>query len=697
MKRKLGWFGLGFAGAELAAAILPPLVCVPAAAFLVWLALLWIKRRRDSAIPVLGALCGLAWFLVFTLVWVRPVKALAGQTVTCTAVVETDADASYSESRLRGTLRLTEIDGRAANVKVQCASFPGESAGERFTAKFALTELPDNKYRLSRQSKGVYLQAEYLGSYHPLDASRAPRFALYRLRQRWSATLRRWLPRQLGGIEAAMLLADKSRLDDSVQQAFRTAGVSHLLAVSGLHLALLCGLLGFGRKWKFYKPLILLRAAAALFYLLLTGMPVSVSRAGIVLLVALVGDFFLLPPDLLTSTSFAAILLGLQKRLCAVRPWLSAVVLRRAGRAGCGNTGPHRAARSAGQARRRQGAMPSGRACANGSACQLGTLPVLVAHGMAASLVGVLCNLLVVWMVQPALQLGILLLVCSAVPFLAAITNLTALVLSLWLKGLLWLVRCCAALPFASICLPQRYTLFALAVLGALAVCFWHARRLRLYLPAAALCTVLAVGLGVWMQRDVVQINLVGASNNPCVVCVQNGQAVVFFRGGESNWNAVQNYLAGRSRQEPALVVDLRAKPTQMEFSAAEIVTVQELAYFTTHPVLDGLTLDLYHNKARTSLCWAWGSGHIAVGAGSSSWQSRAGGCPLRTGHAVRFRAARRNFVHRCRTALAGRRCRLRPALWREHARTDPAPGPQHDLGGGTDDCCTVKRSWKNA
>lgn len=164
MKRKLGWFGLGFAGAKLAAAILPPLVCVPAAAFLVCLALLWIKRRRDSAIPVLGALCGLAWFLVFTLVWVRPVKALAGQTVTCTAVVETDADASYSESRLRGTLRLTEIDGRAANVKVQCASFPGESAGERFTAKFALTELPDNKYRLSRQSKGVYLQAEYLAA-----------------------------------------------------------------------------------------------------------------------------------------------------------------------------------------------------------------------------------------------------------------------------------------------------------------------------------------------------------------------------------------------------------------------------------------------------------------------------------------------------------------------------------------------------
>ncbi len=72
-----------------------------------------------------------------------------------------------------------------------------------------------------------------------------------------------------------MLLADKSRLDDTTQQAFRTAGVSHLLAVSGLHLALLCRLLGFGRRWKFYKPLIILRGAVALFYVLLTGVPVS--------------------------------------------------------------------------------------------------------------------------------------------------------------------------------------------------------------------------------------------------------------------------------------------------------------------------------------------------------------------------------------------------------------------------------------
>ena len=87
MKRKLGWFGLGFAGAELAAAKLPPLVCVPAAAFLVWLVFWNHTRHRDRAIPARGALCGLAWFFVFSLVWVQPVRALAGQTVRCTAVI----------------------------------------------------------------------------------------------------------------------------------------------------------------------------------------------------------------------------------------------------------------------------------------------------------------------------------------------------------------------------------------------------------------------------------------------------------------------------------------------------------------------------------------------------------------------------------------------------------------------------------
>ena len=415
-----------------------------------------------------------------------------------------------------------------------------------------------------------------------------------------------------------MLLADKSHLEDAVQQAFRAAGVSHLLAVSGLHLALLCGLLGFGRRWRFYKPLILLRGAAALFYLLLTGAPVSVLRAGLVLAVALAGDFFLQPVDLLTSTGFAAVLMGLQNACapCDIGFQLSF----------CAVLGVQAAAALT-EAERRAAAQ--GKSAALRLVCRLAepvqvaalaslaTLPVLVAHGMSTSLVGIVCNVLVVWMLQPALQMGILLLIFSAVPFLLPLVNLTGLTLSLWLKAMLGIVERCAALPFASVYLPQRYTLFVLAVLGALALYYRHGKGMRVYPIAALICTAAAVVMGIWMQRDVVEINLVGASNNPCVVCVQNGQAVVLFRGGESNLSAVERYLAGRSRQEPALLVDLRARPTALDFAAAEVVTMQAQPGFDTRTVLDGLTIDLYHNKSASLAVLGIGDRHIAVGAGS--------------------------------------------------------------------------------
>lgn len=44
-----------------------------------------------------------------------------------------------------------------------------------------------------------------------------------------------------------MLLGEKSELTDEWSDTFRTAGIAHLLAVSGLHVALLCGLFAMGQ------------------------------------------------------------------------------------------------------------------------------------------------------------------------------------------------------------------------------------------------------------------------------------------------------------------------------------------------------------------------------------------------------------------------------------------------------------------
>ena len=487
MKRKLAIFGLCFAGAELFAANMPPLVLVPAAALLLLLLFLSIARRSRALPLVLGAVAGLCWFCAFSFAVFRPVRALAGQTVTCMVTVETDATAAYQNGQLRGTLTVTGINGKSCHFKMRSNGFPAQEPGETFTADFTMTDLPKDAYRASRLSRGILLQGEYTGGYKTGADSCAPRFALYRLRKNASALLRRWLPRDLGGLEAAMLLGDKAALPDTVQDTFRAAGISHLLAVSGLHLALLCGLFSFGRRRRFYRPLILVRAAVAVFYMLLTGLPISVLRAGIVFLLVLLGDWFYQPIDLLTLTGAAAVLLGLQNpyapcdigfqlSFCAVLGVQASVALTRWEEAHI----PGQDAEGW-QAQLRRAGLTVLSTVQTAALASLATLPVLVAQGLTTSGVGVLANLLTVWMLQPALVLGLVVLALQivAIPLAIAapLAHMASFLLAVWLRIFYTLASLCAALPLARLYLPREYTLLVLVLLGILALVYYAARR----------------------------------------------------------------------------------------------------------------------------------------------------------------------------------------------------------------------------
>lgn len=582
MKRKLAILGLTFALAQLTAATLPPLAVVLAAALFVALGIA-VHKMPNLLLIVVGIALGLGSNALFYAVQVKPQLALAGQTVRAAATIETDCASSYTDGMLRGTLHLTEIDGQPADLKVNCTSFPGAEPGECFTAVFTLEELEQNRYRMNHYANGVYLQAEYEGHYAPQQNSRAIRFSLYHLRKTLSAKLRTWLPGSVGGVEAAILLGDRSHLSAELQQAFRTAGVSHLLAVSGLHLALLCGLFGFGAlRRRFDRVAIALQAVLVFAYMLLTGLPVSVQRAGVIYFITLLGWSLLQPPDLLTSLGAAALLLGLQQPYapCDVGFQLSF----------CGVLG----VQLAGSVRRWEEQHCNIREL-DGWAAQLAraglrvldifqtavlaslaTMPTLLAHDMSISGVSVLSNLLTVWMLRPALILGLLILALSALPWLAPGAHLLSLGLALWLKLFCGLVRWCASLPVARLCLPRTYTLLVLAVLAVLGFLFWKAKHSVAFLPVGAVCLALATGLGGAMQRDVVTVALVGTAGNPCTVLTCNGQAAVLFRGGAANQNAVQDYLWDHGSPALTQVVDLRERPKALDWGDASLHTIED-------------------------------------------------------------------------------------------------------------------------
>jgi len=109
----------------------------------------------------------------------------------------------------------------------------------------------------------------------------------------------------------SMLFGDRSEIESGVVQVFSASGIGHVLAVSGLHVALLMGIfmfilsaVKFPRKWQI--PILF---AILGFYVYLVDFRYSVLRAAIMFMTVLIFRSQLRKVDLLSSICFAAILI----------------------------------------------------------------------------------------------------------------------------------------------------------------------------------------------------------------------------------------------------------------------------------------------------------------------------------------------------------------------------------------------------
>ena len=71
----------------------------------------------------------------------------------------------------------------------------------------------------------------------------APRTFLSRIRYQLTQTLRHAMPGPTGQIAAALVTGDKSGIPKDIRQNFTDAGIAHILAISGLHISLVAGLI----------------------------------------------------------------------------------------------------------------------------------------------------------------------------------------------------------------------------------------------------------------------------------------------------------------------------------------------------------------------------------------------------------------------------------------------------------------------
>ncbi|AZP83817.1 ComEC/Rec2 family competence protein [Mycobacterium avium subsp. paratuberculosis] len=432
-----------------------------------------------AAIGVVGAGFGFAVALRADAVDHHPIAADFGASapVTVTLSESPVSLGSGNQGRLmfRATLQQLRSDQMSGRVVVfaRGPDFGGLMVGQpvRFTA------------RIGRPTRRDLTVAVLTASGRPtLGSASAVQRAAHEVRRRFAAAVRDTLPADQAALLPALVLGDTSAVPTPTGRDFRAAGMTHLMAVSGANVTIVCAAVLFSARLIGPRAAVLLAALALVAFVVVVQPTASVLRAAVMGAIALAG--------MLTSRRRQAIpaLAATVLVLLAVAPQLSVDVgfaLSVLATAALVVLAPAWSRRLAD----RGWPKPLADAVAVAWAAQLVTAPLVAAISGRFSVVAAAANLLVAAVIAPITVLG------TAAAALCPIWPAGARLLIRFTGPELWWVggvaHRAAGVPGATVPVPDG-TAGTLIVGGVtlLAVVAWRWRRFR-----AAAAAALLVGL----------------------------------------------------------------------------------------------------------------------------------------------------------------------------------------------------------
>lgn len=531
--RKLLWFTVGFTAACL---VLVYLSCgtVPLAeaAFFSCFVCFWGRKnpilRRVAAIALgFGAAC--LWHQGYWTNYLSAAQKLDGQIQEAQIVI---TDYSYDTGYGRTAVGTILLEGKTYQVKVYLEEgetiLPGTRVAGSF--RFRMTTPDSGEGITTHSGKGIFLllygQEDVTLSKTQEDSAA---IRVSRFRQQIRQALEALMPEDVYPFAKALLLGDTRDLSYEVSTQLKVSGIRHVVAVSGLHISILFALLRtvtLRNRFVFAAvgiPMLALFAAV-------TEFTPSVSRACLMSGLMLVGQLLDREYDGMTSLSFAVLVMLLMNPLTVTS---ISFQLSAASVAGIFLF----SAPIAQWMRSRMGSMKGKSLAAKAKrwlvtsvsvtlSAMVTTTPLCAWYFGAVSLVGVLTNLLTLWVISfvfyGLLAANVLNLFWqSGAVWVARITS--------WLiRYVLWIAGTLSKIPVASLYTQSDYVVFWLIFVYLMLFVFALGKQKR----ARVFLCCLGISLSAALLLSFLESSLYGTCIT--VLDVGQGQSILLQSEGKT-------------------------------------------------------------------------------------------------------------------------------------------------------------------
>jgi competence protein ComEC len=476
-----GWIAIGATVGALAlpGAGRPAAALLLALAGLLLVALPRLTRRRRVA--ALAAMLGAAT-VALRLAIGGPPAGLAGEvgpdgTGPWTMVVETVG--APREGRQVATLRSVGHGVAGPRLAATLPRYPSVEPGDTVVVEGRARPRPDTPYGDYLERIGAWgtLQARRLevASVPGADAGRT----LERLRRGAGDVLAAVLPEPEAGLAAGILIGLRDRVDRDVAAAFTTAGVSHVVAISGWNIAIVAAAVAAlaGRIDRRRRAVV--TAAAIAVYIVFAGASPSVLRAGAMAGVVLLARESGRAGLAAAALGWAAALLLVAEPGLVSDAGFQLSTLATAGLIVWASPLTERIDRWT------RGGLPRWLSESLGVslAAQAATLPVVLASFGRLAVIAPVVNLLVVPLVAPVMVAGVVAFAGGLLVVLGAPGGLGAILAApgwVGLRLMVGIVETAAVVPFASVSVPPSVAVpMAAMLVGVAAIVRLASRRWR--------------------------------------------------------------------------------------------------------------------------------------------------------------------------------------------------------------------------